>query len=103
MTYEITPAELAEAIDRVTLLDVREQYEWNAGRLPNAIHIPMQQLPERVTEVPLDAEVIVYCRSGARSARVVDFLRQCGYERVKNLVGGLQRWAREIDPTITVV
>jgi rhodanese-related sulfurtransferase len=103
MTYEITPAELAEAINHVTLLDVREPYEWNAGRLPNAIHIPMQQLPERMSEVPLDAEVVVYCRSGARSARVVDFLRQSGYERVKNLVGGLQRWAREVDPSVMVV
>jgi adenylyltransferase/sulfurtransferase len=103
MTYEITPAELAEAIGQVTLLDVREPYEWDAGRLPNAIHIPLQQLPERMSEVSLDTEVIVYCRSGARSARAVDFLRQCGYERVKNLVGGLQRWAREVDPTVTVV
>ena len=102
---DITPAQLNEQITRgedVVLIDVREPYEWNAGHLENATHIPMAQVPQRMADIPKDRDVVMICRSGARSERVRQYLAQTGYTRVKNLVGGMQRWAREVDPKINV-
>ena len=99
---DITATELSARINDVTLVDVREPVEWNAGHLDGAIHIPMQQVPARIAEIPRDKEVIVYCRSGARSARVQQYLVSQGYERVRNLVGGLMAWKRDVDSSCIV-
>lgn len=104
-TTDITPPELAAKITRgedVVLIDVREPYEWNAGHIESAIHVPMAQVPQRLSEIPNDREVVTICRSGARSERVRQFLAQNGYTRVKNMVGGMQRWARDVDPKVSV-
>ncbi|HUP62676.1 MAG TPA: molybdopterin-synthase adenylyltransferase MoeB [Thermoanaerobaculia bacterium] len=101
----ITPTELSEKISRgeeVVLLDVREAHEWNAGHLGGATHIPMGQVPRRLDEIPRDREIVTICRSGSRSAHVQHLLEQQGYTRVKNLTGGMTRWAREVDPSIRV-
>jgi adenylyltransferase/sulfurtransferase len=103
---DITPAELAAQLTAgadVVLIDVREPYEWNAGHLDQATHIPLAQVPQRLAEIPKDREVVMICRSGGRSAHAQEHLiRQHGYTRVKNLIGGMQRWARDVDPKITV-
>lgn len=103
---DITPAELAAKLSEgadIVLIDVREPYEWTAGHLDNATHIPLGQLPQRLAEIPKDRDVVMICRSGGRSAHAQEHLiRQHDYTRVKNLVGGMQRWAREVDPKITV-
>lgn len=75
------------------LLDVREPEEWNAGHAPGAQHVPMGQLPARLAEVPTDQEVVVVCRVGGRSARVVEFLLHQGWHDVSNLEGGMRDWA----------
>jgi len=75
------------------LLDVREPEEWAAGHAPAAQHVPMYELPARLAEVPADREVVVVCRSGVRSARVVEFLLAQGWEKVYNLDGGMEDWA----------
>jgi adenylyltransferase/sulfurtransferase len=105
-TKDITPTELSQRMaggEDVVLIDVREPYEWSAGHIEGATHIPMNQVPQRLDEIPKDREVVMICRSGGRSAHVQEHLLQnAGYTRVKNLVGGMQGWARDVDPTIRV-
>lgn len=74
------------------LLDVREPDEWSAGHAPEARHLPMQQVPARMAEVPMDGVVLVVCRSGVRSANVVSFLLANGWDNVINLDGGMRAW-----------
>jgi rhodanese-related sulfurtransferase len=93
-----TPGEVspngAEGLIRwgALLLDVREPDEWAAGHVPGAVHIPLGQLVERVDELPEDRQVVVICRSGARSARAAAFLASSGFDAV-NLAGGMHAWA----------
>lgn len=77
--------------DRV-LLDVRENDEWVAGHAPDAVHIPMTELADRLDEVPEAAPLYVICRSGGRSDRVTQYLNASGWEAI-NVVGGMSRWA----------
>jgi adenylyltransferase/sulfurtransferase len=103
---DITPQELSERMQRgdaLVLVDVREPYEWEAGHLPEAKHIPLQQVPNRLEEIPKDAEIVMICRSGGRSANAQQFLKLQGYGKVLNLVGGMSRWSRDVDPTVKVV
>jgi rhodanese-related sulfurtransferase len=100
---DITAGELAERIGEVLIVDVREPYEWSAGHIEGSIHIPLAQLPARMNEIPRDRELVMLCRVGGRSAHAQQFLMQAGYERVRNLVGGIIAWARECDPAVRVV
>jgi adenylyltransferase/sulfurtransferase len=88
--------------DDLYLLDVREPHEWNTGHLTNAIHIPMREVPARLADIPRDRDVVVICRSGARSANVQQFLKANGITRVRNLIGGLMGWKRDVDPGMRV-
>jgi rhodanese-related sulfurtransferase len=74
------------------LLDVREDDEWAAGHAPGAHHLPMMEIPVRLTEVPQDGDVVVVCRMGGRSAQVVAYLRRNGWDNARNLDGGMQEW-----------
>lgn len=78
------------------LLDVRENYEWQAGRIPGAMHVPMNELPNRIGYDPgplaPDAPIVVVCKMGGRSAQVTAWLRHHGYDAV-NLDGGMLAWA----------
>lgn len=74
------------------LLDVREPDEWTAGHAPGAHHLPMMEVPLRMAEVPGDGDVVVVCRSGGRSAQVTAYLRQRGWDNVRNLDGGMGAW-----------
>ena len=99
----ITVEDLKAKRDRgeaVTLVDVREPHEWAICDLPDSMKIPLGTLPNRLTELPRDAEVVVFCRTGGRSANAVQFLRQRGYSKAFNLAGGINRWAEQIDPTM---
>ncbi|ABU56451.1 MULTISPECIES: molybdopterin-synthase adenylyltransferase MoeB [Roseiflexus] len=102
-TIEITPAEVAEWLQSdhpPFLLDVREANEWEICHLPGAVRISVNELAERMNELDSAVEMVVYCRSGVRSARAVDLLRQAGFRKVKNLAGGILRWADEVDPGV---
>lgn len=88
MTVAELPAELpASAI----LLDVRESDEWQHGHAPGALHIPMSEIPSRIGEIDADAELYVVCKAGGRSARVVEYLQQIGYDAT-NVDGGMLAW-----------
>jgi rhodanese-related sulfurtransferase len=82
------------------LLDVREPYEWSAGHVPTATHIPLAQLNDRTAEIPRDDTVYVICRSGARSARVTLALGEAGWRAV-NVGGGMQDWAAAGRPMVS--
>lgn len=83
---------VAEVGDGAYLLDVRDPQEWAAGHAPTAHHVPMTELLSRLDEVPTDRDVVVVCKVGSRSAQVVAYLRQQGWERVHNLAGGMWAW-----------
>jgi rhodanese-related sulfurtransferase len=83
------------------LLDVRELDEWEAGHAPGAAHLPMMDIPSRMSEVPQDREVVVVCRVGGRSGQVVAYLRHQGWENVANLDGGMMGWAAAGRPVVT--
>jgi molybdopterin/thiamine biosynthesis adenylyltransferase/rhodanese-related sulfurtransferase len=90
-----------EAGEGLFLLDVREPHEADISSIGGTL-IPKDVVRQRLNEIPRDVPVVVYCRSGARSATVVRWLEDDGYTKVVNLVGGVNAWAREIDPSIMI-
>ena len=80
--------------DDVCLLDVREQWEYEVGHIPDVLHLPMSQIANRLNEIPSDKTLIISCKSGQRSGRVTNWLKQSGYEEVYNMQGGILAWNR---------
>ena len=83
------------------LIDVREDDEWVAGHAPDARHVPMSEVPARLAEVPTEGDVVIVCRSGGRSGRVVEYLRAQGWDNVLNLDGGMKDWAASGRPLVS--
>jgi rhodanese-related sulfurtransferase len=104
MDYEITPGEVRRKLDtdhRVLLLDVREPAEVQVARIEGAVNIPMGDIPMRANqELDPDAHIVVVCHHGVRSLNVTNWLRQQGFEKVQSMRGGIDRWSREVDPTV---
>ena len=88
-----------DAGESVYLLDVREPYEYQIAQIGGTL-IPQNDVPNRLSEIPKDREIIVQCRSGARSQKIAEFLKQNGYPQVVNLAGGILAWSDEIDPKV---
>jgi rhodanese-related sulfurtransferase len=106
MDYEIAPEELQSLLDAksdVVVLDVRESWEFEAARIANSKHIPMGDIPARFNQ-ELDPEdhIVVVCHHGVRSMNVTAWLRQQGFEKAQSLRGGIDRWARQIDPKVPI-
>jgi molybdopterin/thiamine biosynthesis adenylyltransferase/rhodanese-related sulfurtransferase len=102
-SWEITPVELSSKLetgDRPVLLDVREPHEWEIAHLEGATLIPQGDLLARMSELSTADEIVLYCRSGERSARALNLLREAGFRRLKNLRGGINAWARTVDPSL---
>jgi adenylyltransferase/sulfurtransferase len=100
---EITAEELRDARargDSIVLVDVREPFEWQISDLPDSVKIPLASLPSSLEQLSRDDDLVIYCRTGGRSAQAVGFLRQRGYSRVRNLIGGINGWADAIDPSM---
>jgi len=91
----------ADLPDDCQLIDVREDEEWTAGHAPSAVHLPMSQLPARIAEIPASGDVVVLCRSGARSAQVVAYLLHNGWGNVRNLSDGMVGWALAGRPLVS--
>lgn len=90
------PAELPSDL---VVLDVREDDEWQAGHIEDAFHIPLMQVPQRFSELPEDARVLVVCKVGGRSSQATAFLQAQGRNAV-NLAGGMQAWERAQRPMV---
>lgn len=100
---EMTPHELKARIDShrpPILLDVRQDWETKLCRLANSVHIPIEEIEFRADELNPEDEIVVYCHQGVRSAAVAHYLRQRGFKNAKNLAGGLDYWARAVDPSM---
>jgi adenylyltransferase/sulfurtransferase len=99
---EISVADLKARMDSgedVFVLDVREPHEYEINRIPGSTLIPLGDIPERFTELDANREIIAHCKSGMRSARAANFLREHGFKNVKNLKGGIVAWVTEVDPS----
>jgi len=99
---EITPTELKQRLDRgdkLQIVDVREPHEYQINRIPGSVLIPLGDIPKRFTELDPGAELVMQCKSGARSAKAADFLRSQGYQHVLNLKGGILAWIDQVDPS----
>lgn len=100
---DITVAELARRRSdgsAPTVLDVREAEELATARIPEVLHVPMDEIPARIGELPKDAELAVMCHGGGRSGQVARYLRTQGFANVRNVTGGIDAWSKEIDPTV---
>jgi adenylyltransferase/sulfurtransferase len=101
--WEIDPTEVKTKLDRgdhFVLVDVREPHEYQICKIPNAKLIPLGEVPKRVHELDSADEIVAHCRSGIRSAKAVDFLRQAGFRKVKNMRGGILAWSDRVDPSV---
>jgi len=100
---EVTVQELSATLDRgddVTLLDVREPHEWQICHIETAQLLPLSELTARMHELDTSRKYYVHCKSGVRSAQAIEQLQEAGFTRLKNVAGGIQAWAEEIDPTM---
>jgi sulfur-carrier protein adenylyltransferase/sulfurtransferase len=103
VTTDLTPADVADRLASdapPTLVDVREDWERQVATIHPSVHIPLGELPARLSELPEDAELVLYCHHGARSLRAALWLEVQGFDDVGNLDGGIDAWSCEIDDTI---
>lgn len=100
---EIEPTEVKAKIDRgdkFTLIDVREPHEWQIGHINYAKLIPLGEVGKRLGELNVDDEIVVHCKSGVRSGKAADLLRQSGFKNVLNMKGGILAWSDKVDPSV---
>lgn len=103
--WDIEAEELAQRLQSgapLHLIDVREPHELQISRLEGAELIPLGQLASRMSELDSAEEMVLFCKSGTRSARALEVLISAGFRRAKNLKGGINAWAREVDPSLPV-
>ena len=100
---DIEPTDVKAKIDRgdrFVLIDVREPHEYQICNIPQAKLIPLGDLPKRVNELNSADEIVAHCKSGMRSAKAVDFLKQAGFKKVRNMKGGILAWSDQVDPSV---
>ncbi len=93
-------AYLETAADKPLLLDVREPWEFDKARIEESTLLPMRSIPERMRELNPEQEIIVICHHGVRSRMVGLYLENHGFSNIINLIGGVEAWAREVDPNM---
>jgi len=100
---EIEVAEVKTMQDRgdnFVLIDVREPHEYQICRIPGSKLIPLGEVPKRLNELDKDADIVVHCKSGMRSAKACSILRQAGFQHVRNMKGGILAWSDRVDPSV---
>ncbi|MEN7344093.1 MAG: rhodanese-like domain-containing protein [Pseudomonadota bacterium] len=102
MVNDITPTELALSLQSGDwhVLDVREDWERDIVALAQSINIPLGEIPQRVSEIPTNKNLAVLCHGGVRSAQAAAFLVSAGLPQVYNVVGGIDRWAIDVEPDL---
>jgi len=103
MVREVSPADFVATLagrPGTLLIDVRETWELRIAWLPDAVHVPMAEIPARLGELDRARDIVVLCRSGGRSLSVARFLEAQGYPSVANLTGGILAWRRDVDPSL---
>jgi molybdopterin/thiamine biosynthesis adenylyltransferase/rhodanese-related sulfurtransferase len=99
----ISAVQLHEMLSRgepITLIDVREPFEFEIARIPDAKLIPLGTIPEQADEISHDTKIVIFCKSGGRSASAVEFLRSKGFDNLLSLEGGIDAWREQVDPTL---
>ena len=99
----IDALELKQKIDRgdkFVLLDVREVHEYQIAKIPGSVLIPLGDLPKRLNELDKNADIVCQCKSGGRSQKAMDLLKQSGFQHVRNLTGGITAWSDKVDPSV---
>jgi adenylyltransferase/sulfurtransferase len=99
----ISARELKARLDRredILVLDVREPHEYQICNIGGRL-VPLAELPKRLGELERDREIVVHCKSGARSEKAIEMMRNAGFQNVKNLTGGILAWAEQVDPSMT--
>lgn len=82
------------------LVDVRTDAEWKAGHLPGAIHIPLNDIPAKASSLPKNKEIVLYCRTGRRSAQAYSYLASQGFTNLKNYKGSWTEWSAKNMPSV---
>jgi rhodanese-related sulfurtransferase len=103
MVQEVSVEQLKARMDageQPRVIDVREGWELEISRIPGTLHLPMNQIPERLAELDPEQELIIMCHAGGRSLRVAHFLESRGFRSVANLTGGILAWGERIDPSL---
>jgi adenylyltransferase/sulfurtransferase len=103
--WDVTVSELKALLDageKIRIIDVREPHEWEIVHLEEADLIALGKLPAYMHRLDSAESIVLLCKSGARSARALNQLREAGFRKLKNLKGGINAWAREIDPSLPV-
>lgn len=101
--FEIEPKRLAEEMKnghKIKLIDVREPHELQISQIEGAQLIPLGEVAARLSELDTADELVIFCRTGSRSARAVELMRSAGFRKVKNLKGGINAWAEQVDPSL---
>jgi adenylyltransferase/sulfurtransferase len=103
--WDIEPKELAARLaqgNHIRIIDVREPHEWEISHIEGAELIPLGALAARMHELDSAEEIVLHCKTGARSSRALELLRTAGFRKLKNLKGGINAWAREVDTKLPV-
>lgn len=104
MDYEISPEDVKTKLDRaeaLTLLDVREPWEFETARIASAKLMPMGDVPSRAhQELDPDEDIVVVCHHGVRSLNMTNWLRQQGFEKAQSMRGGIDAWSRQVDQKV---
>jgi len=103
--WDITVQELKSKLDageRLRIVDVREPHEWEIAHIEGADLIPLGELAARMHELDSAENIVLHCKTGPRSTRALELLRGAGFRKLKNLKGGINAWAREVDPSLPV-